>query len=106
MSETPRTQSVDTDLAESATTALAPLSDAVEASFVQLSQSIGEELARLSVDGRLSVRGMVDDILQDLARLAAQEIIGRPLQRALGREDSGLAANAVQTLLKRSIRNG
>lgn len=84
---------------------LRPLAEAVEEAFGDISDSISGELARLSAESRQSVRDMVDDILEDLARLAVQRAVGGVLGSG---EDvrQGMAAEALETIFKRSIRNG
>lgn len=107
MSQTQRSDDIagaDT-LSEDARRALSPLSAAVEDTFTELSRSVTEELARLSVDGRLTIRGMVDEMLDDLARLAAERLIADPLRQALSGDD-GVAADALETILKQRLRNG
>ncbi|MEM9233269.1 MAG: phage tail tape measure C-terminal domain-containing protein [Pseudomonadota bacterium] len=63
---------------------LSPLAQSLERTFEQLGDSIGDNLEKASVRGRLSVKSLVDDVLADLTRLAADQFIRAPLENALG----------------------
>lgn len=105
MSETQRAPRDSNGLAEvDVQTALAPLNDAVEASFVELSQSVAEQLARLSFDSRQSMEDMVEGILADLARLAAQRAIGSIFDQPFTERQA--ATSALDSILRGGVRNG
>ncbi|MEM7517306.1 MAG: hypothetical protein AAF368_10335 [Planctomycetota bacterium] len=109
MSETQRTKAAPSeDLAAIADAQLAPLRQLVEGTFAEMGQSITEDLARVSLEGRQSMNDLVEGMLEDLARLAAERLIQDPLQNALGSFFGGGqgADKAVGNLIKGNIRNG
>ncbi|NRA29686.1 MAG: hypothetical protein HRU11_05425 [Parvularculaceae bacterium] len=87
-----------------AQTALAPFNEAVEASFVELSQTVGEQLARLSFDSRQTVQDMVEEILADFARLAAQRAIGSLFNDPFTERQA--TSDALSAILRAGVRNG
>ncbi len=75
MSETNRTQTdgnnTTDDLARSIREEMLPLADLLEETFARTARTIEEELATAARNGSLSFRTMTEEILNDLARLAA-----------------------------------
>ncbi|MEO1658898.1 MAG: phage tail tape measure C-terminal domain-containing protein [Pseudomonadota bacterium] len=111
MSETEPIRGEDTsgDLTTIAAGQLESLNALVEATFTEMSRSVEEELARLSSGSRVVMRDMVDAILEDLTRLAAQELLSNPLERALGiagEKGTEAGGDAIGEALRRSLRNG
>lgn len=108
MSETERS-SAETevpDLSAAAAAQLEPLSQLIEATFAELGQSLGEEMARMSTEGRRSIRDLADGVIEDLARIAAQRIIRDPLEDALGSSAQQAGSGVLRSLINRSLRNG
>ena len=62
---------------------LNPLAEAVEATFERVGATVSRELDQAARSGRLTMRGLVDDVLRDLARLGAETLVRRPLEDAL-----------------------
>lgn len=69
---------------------LNPLAEAVEDTFGRVGRTVTRELSEAARTGRLTMRGLVDDVLSDLTRLAGEQFVRRPIEDAL----SGLAASA------------
>lgn len=85
MSETTRAaERLGEDARRAAEEELAPLAEALTETFAEVGRSITEELEQAARRGRLTMQGLVDDVLADLARLAAEELVREPLERALG----------------------
>lgn len=63
---------------------LNPLAETVEQTFSALGESITDSLSSAARTGRGTIKSMVNDILADLSRLAAEELIRKPLEGALG----------------------
>ena len=84
MSETERTaERLGEDARRAAQAELDPLADALTETFAEVGRSITQELEEAARRGRLTMAGLVDDVLADLARLAAEELVREPLERAL-----------------------
>lgn len=99
----------DSDITSIAASQLEPLNAVVEATFSEMTRSVEEQLLRLSTDSRVVMRDMVDSILDDLTRLAAEELIKNPLERALGIGGTpldGQGNDPVGSIIRRSFRNG
>ena len=62
---------------------LNPLAEAVETTFARVGGTVRRELEGAARDGRLTMRGLVDDVLRDVARLGAETLVRRPLEDAL-----------------------
>ena len=62
---------------------LNPLAEAVEATFGRVGGTVTRELEQAARDGRITMRGLVDDVLRDLARLGAETLVRQPLENAL-----------------------
>ena len=62
---------------------LNPLAEAVEATFERMSSTVTRELEQAARGGRLTMRGLVDDVLRDLSRLGAETLVRQPLESAL-----------------------
>ena len=71
---------------------LNPLAASVEETFSALGQSIGDNLEDAAARGRLSVKGLVNDVLADLSRLAADQFVRAPLEEILGSVFGGARA--------------
>ncbi|MEM9286308.1 MAG: hypothetical protein AAGA39_10520 [Pseudomonadota bacterium] len=102
-------QETNNDLTAAAASQLEPLNALVDATFSEMSRSIEEQLLRLSTDSRLVMRDMVDGILEDLASLAAEELIRNPLESALGtgvQTGAGRDGDALGEVIRRGLRNG
>ncbi|NNU16982.1 hypothetical protein HK107_11690 [Parvularcula sp. ZS-1/3] len=84
---------------------LRPVAAAIETAFSELARSLTDELERASAEGRQSMRELADGVIEDLARMASQRLIGDPLSRAFGGQD-GKGSDIVSALIKRSMRNG
>lgn len=85
MSETQRAATALGDDARRAAEAeLGPLADALTDTFAEVGRSITRELDEAARRGRLTMAGLVDDVLADLARLAAEDLVRAPIERALG----------------------
>ena len=85
MSETTRAaERLGEDARRAAEAELTPLADALTETFAEVARSITEELEQAARRGRLTIQGLVDDVLADLARLATEELVREPLERALG----------------------
>jgi phage-related minor tail protein len=69
---------------------LNPLAEAVEETFGRMGRTVTRELSGAARTGRLSMKALVDDVLSDLARLAADGLVRRPVEEAL----NGLFAGA------------
>ena len=94
MSETERAASALGEEARRAAEAeLGPLADALTETFAEVGRSITHELEDAARRGRLTMQGLVDDVLSDLARLAAEDLVREPVERALG----GVVATAFGT---------
>lgn len=108
MSETTRLE--EADLSEAAAKQLKPLAALVETTFTDLARSLTDELSRASSDGRQSISDLADGIIEDLAKVAAQRLVQKPLENALGgfaEEGANKAADRLfRSLIKRSARNG
>lgn len=63
---------------------LSPLATAVDDTFTSINRSIAENLSEAAEQGKLSVKSLVNDVLTDLARLAAEEFVRKPLENVLG----------------------
>ena len=84
MSETERSAAQRGEEARRAAEAeLAPLAEALTETFAEVGRSITEELEQAARHGRLTMAGLVDDVLADLARLAAEELVRQPIEQAL-----------------------
>lgn len=64
--------------------------DAISAAFERTGESIEQALGRAARSGETSFSRMTDAILRDLARLAAEQLIEKPLEGAINRTLSGL----------------
>ncbi|MEM7740052.1 MAG: phage tail tape measure C-terminal domain-containing protein [Pseudomonadota bacterium] len=111
MSDTEPTvgQTTDTELTAAAANQLGPLSELVEATFTEMSRSIEDELVRLSSDSRTVVRDMVDGILEDLTRLAAERLISSAVGRSLAngtQEGVEAGGDVLGDLIRQELRNG
>ena len=85
MSETERAAEALGESARRAAAAeLVPLADALTETFAEVGRSIERELEQAARRGRLTMQGLVDDVLADLARLAAEDLVRRPIEEALG----------------------
>ena len=85
MSETERAAArLGEEARRAAEAELDPLAEALTETFAQVGQTIGRELEEAARRGRLTMQGLVDDVLADLARLAAEDLVRAPLERALG----------------------
>lgn len=92
---------------------LNPLAETLQATFQEMSESIVDNLESAATRGKFSVRNMVDEILEDLARLAAEEFIRKPLLGLLtgGGGGGGIPTSKSQSaaqiaqLLSRASRN-
>lgn len=62
---------------------LAPAAAELEEVFRVMARSIEDELEKAARKGAFSMKTMVQEILNDLAKLAAEKIIREPLQNAL-----------------------
>ena len=60
-----------------------PLADLLEEAFSRAASSIEQELAQVAQSGSLSMKAMIDEILNDLARLATDQLVRQPLEAAL-----------------------
>ncbi|WP_306251003.1 phage tail tape measure C-terminal domain-containing protein [Parvularcula sp. IMCC14364] len=60
-----------------------PLADLLEETFTRTARHIEEELATAAKNGSLSFRSMTEEILNDLARLAAEELVREPIENAI-----------------------
>ncbi len=96
---------------------LLPLADLLEETFARTARTIEQELTEAAKSGSLSFKTMVEEILNDLARLAAEELIREPLEnailRALGgntqagtRQSETQIAATLAEALSRAGRNG
>lgn len=95
------------EFVSSAEDGLGQLNNVVEASFVELSRTVGEELSRLSADGQITIRSMIDNILEDLASAAIGGLVQSPIDAFLGKglDRGAQAADDFADLLRRSSRN-
>ena len=93
MSETTRTDQslaearaseVGDALREAVTREADPVARALEESFAEVGRTITRELEQAARQGRLTMQGLVDDVLADLARLTAEQLVREPLERAVG----------------------
>jgi phage-related minor tail protein len=64
--------------------------DAISAAFERTGETIEQALGRAAQSGETSFNRMTEAILRDLARLAAQQLIERPLSGAIDNVLSGL----------------
>lgn len=64
--------------------------EAIAAAFERTGETIEQALGRAARSGETSFSRMTDAILRDLARLAAEQLIERPLAGAIDRTLSGL----------------
>jgi len=94
---TPETTDSDGDLnrAGDALQALADgparqAADAIGESFARAGKRISSELQKAARTGKFSFKGMVESILNDLARLAINKVIGGVLGGALGKALGGI----------------
>lgn len=71
---------------------LNPLAENVEKVFRGIGRSITDELGSAAERGRISIRGLVNSVLEDLTRLAADSLIRQPLEGALGQIFGGSRA--------------
>lgn len=108
MSETtPIPTPPDTDSLVSVTEQqLQPMAQAIESTFTELSRSLTEELARASSDGRQSISDLADGIIDDLARIAAQELVRKPLENVLSGAAEEGSSRLFRSLMKRNGRHG
>ena len=76
-----------------------PLADLLEETFARAAKTIEQELAAAAKSGAVSFRAMTEEILNDLARLAAEEFIRQPIEsallRALGAGTGGGGGNSL-----------
>lgn len=108
-----QTDEVRTELKSLVEDDLNPLAETLQATFQEMSDSIVENLESAATRGKFSVRNMVDEILEDLARLAAEEFIRKPLLSLLTGGGSGgtvpasksQSAAQIAQLLSRAGRN-
>jgi hypothetical protein len=108
MSETERTTTPASEFEETAREVEA-LAAMVNTTFTELGRSLTEELTRASTEGRQTIRDMVDGMIEDLARLAAEEIVRRPLERAVSEifdPSDAMSGDVVESILNRQARNG
>ncbi|MEO1042130.1 MAG: hypothetical protein AAFX52_07550 [Pseudomonadota bacterium] len=111
MSDTEPTSGLSTDneVVTAAAEQLGPLSELIEATFTEMSRSIEDELVRLSSDSRNVMRDMVDGILEDLTRLAAERLVSSTIDRSVGAGTQSAAetgGDALGDLIRRELRNG
>ncbi|ADM09677.1 hypothetical protein PB2503_08109 [Parvularcula bermudensis HTCC2503] len=66
-----------------------PLTEVMQAAFAELGDTIGEGLSDAARQGQLSIRSMVEDVLRDLSRLAAERLVQGPLEGLAGRAFGG-----------------
>ena len=95
-----------------------PLAEIMEEAFGRAAKTIEEEMAKAAKSGSLSFKAMVEEILNDLARLAAEELVRQPLEQAilqiLGGEGQGASAppsstqlsDTLAAMIQRAGRNG
>ena len=94
MSETERSaRGLAEDARRAAEAELDPLAEALTETFAEVGRTITRELEEAARRGRLTMQGLVDDVLADLARLAAEELVRGPLEGAL----QGAASSAFGT---------
>lgn len=62
---------------------LNPLAEETDRLFTSLGRSITENLEEAAARGKLSVKGLVNDVLADLSRLAAEQFVRQPLENIL-----------------------
>ena len=63
---------------------LNPLAETLDETFSAIGESITDSLSSAARTGRGTIRSMVNDILSDLSRLAAEELVRKPLEGVLG----------------------
>lgn len=73
---------------------LNPLAASVRGAFQTMSETVLAELTVTAEAGKSSIKDMVDAILLDLARVAADELIRAPLENILGGGIGGETAGA------------
>ena len=84
MSETERAAAgLGEDARRAAEAELAPLAEALTETFAEVGRGIERELEQAARRGRLTMQRLVDDVLADLARLAAEDLVRRPVEGAL-----------------------
>lgn len=65
--------------------------DAIAASFARAGRSISGELARAARTGEFSFKRMVESILNDLARIAINKVVGGAISGVFGQAAGGFA---------------
>ncbi|MCI5044185.1 MAG: hypothetical protein MRY72_05755 [Aquisalinus sp.] len=127
MSETNRTQTggnnTTDDLTRTIREEMLPLADLLEETFARTARTIEEELATAARNGSISFRTMTEEILNDLARLAAEELVREPIENAIlrvlgqgagstspfpqsGQRSGAQSAEVLAKALSKGTRNG
>lgn len=75
---------VSTDMERTVNDELLPLAELLQETFEATARSIEEELERAARTGTFRFREMTQDILNDLATLAADRYIRQPLEELIG----------------------
>lgn len=75
-----------------------PIADELEEVFKRVSRTIEEEMARAAKSGAVSFKSMVEEIINDLTRLAVEEYVKAPIEQAilnaLGRQGGNKQASS------------
>jgi hypothetical protein len=83
------------------------MTDEIDAAFTELSRSVSGELARMASDSRRSVEEMVEGVIEDMARLAAERLLEDPLRGGLdGGGSRREGSRWLDILMRRTLRNG
>lgn len=83
-------QDMTRDLERTVREDIVPLGAVLEDTFASASRSIADELEKAARSGKLSFKSLVQEVLADLARLAADSFIRQPLEAVLSQAASGL----------------
>ncbi|MGV6800755.1 MAG: phage tail tape measure C-terminal domain-containing protein [bacterium] len=84
---------------------IAPATELLQETFSTLANTIEDELERAARRGELSMKRMVQEILNDLAKLAAQKIIREPLQNAINTILQGAIGGGLGAIAGRNAKN-
>lgn len=81
---TEKSNAIDTsNLKSSIEDEIIPIADELEEVFKRVSRTIEEEMARAAKASAVSFKSMVEEIINDLTRLAVEEYIKEPLEKAI-----------------------